>query len=124
MPDHPIEPSIPLRVVVAMLHALAGGDRAIFDKFLATLRMTGGDRIMHDTIRHTQADTIVQGIARRLGCTMDIKFSSDIFDAQNPVDPGTAKWSEIHTPRLSDAERERQRFARAFFAASEQKHRQ
>lgn len=117
----PIEPSVPLRVVVAMLHALAGGDRAIFDEFLATLRMTGGDRAMHDTIRHTSAHTVVQGVARRLGCEMDIKLSSDISDAQSPVDPGSDQWSQIHLPRLNDAERERQRFARAFYSASRRK---
>jgi hypothetical protein len=36
----PVEPSIPLRVVVTMLHALAGGDRQQFDEFLTALRMT------------------------------------------------------------------------------------
>lgn len=113
----PIEPTIPLRVVVAMLHALAGGDRAIFDEFLATLRMSGSDRVMNDAIRHTAANTCVHGIARRLGCVMDVKLNSDIHEARYPVDWGGDKWSQIHHPRLTDAERERQRFARAFYRA-------
>lgn len=120
--DEPIEPSIPLRVVVTMLHALARSDRAIFDEFLAALRMTPREgEIMADTLRAQRAGTALKGIARKLGHEMSVRLSSDIFDSRHPVNPGDEQWSKIHHPCRGEVEVERQRFARAFYEAGQKK---